>query len=232
MSHGAGSVKDERKSRTKKRIACGIRIAGRRYSGIVLDVSVRGLFVQTNASPEVGSDVEVDLTPPGRTGERITLRARVARKRKVPPRLLTVAKGGVGLQVLKAPAAYDEFVASVVSEAELAADSDSATRAGTGMLANARTRRDSATRGGAKTRADSGTRASAKTRGEVEKRAEVAKPKAAPASERARLRVRVAETDGSRTKAFLVFDASEQEAREQVMRELDEGWKIVAVEPI
>jgi hypothetical protein len=102
-------VDKRRAPRTRKRIVCSLEVGGSRHSGIVLDVSAGGLFVQTSASPAVDTPVRVllDLTQPRET---VALETRVARKRVVPPRLVAVAQGGLGLEIREAPDAFFRFV--------------------------------------------------------------------------------------------------------------------------
>ena len=47
--------------RTRKRVTCELVSGGRRFNGIVLDLSPRGLFVKTNATAEPGSRVRATL---------------------------------------------------------------------------------------------------------------------------------------------------------------------------
>lgn len=99
-------------TRTKKRLACAIYIKGARQLGIVLDVSSRGLFVQTNAKPTPGESVRIELTLPGQS-KQTTLLATVARVRMVPPQLLSVAQGGIGVVLSSPPEEYFVFVGKV-----------------------------------------------------------------------------------------------------------------------
>lgn len=101
-----------RQRRTRKRIACRLNIGGRQHSGIVLDVSESGLFVQTSASPRLREDVQVVLTLP-EDGSKIEFTARIARRKSVPHQLLTVARGGIGLAVSDPPAEFLDFVAKL-----------------------------------------------------------------------------------------------------------------------
>ena len=96
--------------RTKKRIACKIRADNRHVSGFVLDVSQTGLFVQTSASLQIGSVVEVEFRLPD-SETIIAMRATVARKRVVPHQLTAIARGGLGLRLEHPPPAYLKFVA-------------------------------------------------------------------------------------------------------------------------
>jgi hypothetical protein len=98
-----------REARTKKRLGCALFIKGVRQHGIVLDVSSKGLFVQTNAKPAPGDSVRIELTLPGQT-RVTTLEATVARVRIVPPQLLSVAQGGIGFLLQNPPEEYFVFV--------------------------------------------------------------------------------------------------------------------------
>ena len=101
-----------REPRMKKRIACALWIKGVRQHGIVLDLSSKGLFVQTSAKPAPGESIRIELTLPGQT-RPTSLMATVARVRMVPPALLTVAQGGIGLTLENPPEEYFVFVGKV-----------------------------------------------------------------------------------------------------------------------
>jgi Tfp pilus assembly protein PilZ len=101
-----------REPRTRKRIACTLFIKGVRQHGIVMDVSSRGLFVQTSAKPKPGDDVRIELTLPGQA-RPTQLMAKVVRVRMVPPQLLSVAQGGIGLELQNPPEEYYAFVGQV-----------------------------------------------------------------------------------------------------------------------
>ncbi len=98
--------------RTKKRISCTLVSGEQRYSGVVLDCSPQGLFVQTSAKLVPGSMVDIELgvsTQP----EPLLMQARVARQKVVPPRLRSVAHGGIGLHIDLPPQGYLEFFAEL-----------------------------------------------------------------------------------------------------------------------
>lgn len=94
--------------RRKWRLPCELRAAGSRYAGLVLDVSGSGLFIQTGAMTQPGQRLEVSLSLPN--GAEAELVVRVARKRVVPAQLLTIAQGGVGVQILQASEAYRSYL--------------------------------------------------------------------------------------------------------------------------
>ena len=105
-------MEEKRNPRTKKRMTCGLSIEGRHYSGFVLDISPGGLYVQTSARPAPGTPVEVELGLPTRK-QPLQMRAKVARQKLVPPELLSVAQGGIGLQLDDPPEVFTEYCASV-----------------------------------------------------------------------------------------------------------------------
>jgi hypothetical protein len=91
--------------RTKRRMACRLIVGRQRFSGVVLDVSSTGIFVQTTAKPSPRDPVTVELSVPGHR-EPIRLETDVARLFMVPAQLITVAQGGVGLRIRNAPEAF------------------------------------------------------------------------------------------------------------------------------
>ena len=101
-----------RHGRTKKRISCTLVNAERRYSGIVLDVSPQGLFVQTSAQLTPGTMVKLELGVSSQP-EPLLMDARVARHKLVPPQLRSVAQGGLGLHIDLPPQGYLEFFADL-----------------------------------------------------------------------------------------------------------------------
>ncbi len=104
--------------RFKKRVPCRLKRGQKRYSGLVLDVSRTGLFVQTSAAPRCGDEVEVMLSRPQRDSG-FALTARVMWQRRVPSELRRLVEGGVGLEIRYAPESYF----ALLSEAALGLDS-------------------------------------------------------------------------------------------------------------
>lgn len=101
--------------RARKRLSCEIRDeAQRRYFGMVINVSVEGLYVQTNARIDPGTRVELrvgDLD----AGRGFALRGRIARRYQTPVQLASVAPGGIGVRLIEPPASYRAFVAGLLS---------------------------------------------------------------------------------------------------------------------
>jgi hypothetical protein len=95
--------------RKKRRMPCDVIFAGQQHSGLVLDVSPGGLFIQTSAKAKPGDRLDVKLSLPGET-QKLPMQVEVVRKVVVPARLLAIAHGGVGVRILNAPEAYYNFM--------------------------------------------------------------------------------------------------------------------------
>jgi len=102
-------VEKRKQRRTRKRLTCELVIGTERHGALVRDVSPRGLFVQTRTKLDPGTQIGVVL---GGCGERpdIQMTARVARQRQVPPRLQSSVPGGVGLELIDPPEAFQQLV--------------------------------------------------------------------------------------------------------------------------
>lgn len=209
-------------NRIKKRISCALKHGERRHAGIVLDVSKTGLFVQTSAKPRPGDEVEVALSMPGRK-ESVTVRARVARTKLVPPQLLTVAQGGVGLHIENAPQDYLEFVERVSQPVKFARVSilqkkEDEPPKKKGVSRHARDRlaalRERSSRVGA---------ASSPTPRRISR-------EKTPYTKLPRFRVRLLQMETSVSRSFIVSCQSEEEARDRVVSEMGDDWKIEGVD--
>ena len=95
--------------RKKRRMPCELHVGRRKHSGLVLDMSRSGLFIQTNAKTQPGQ--HLDLRVSTGSGEPIALVVEVVRRKVVPPRLLAIAQGGVGVRIRNAPETYFGFLA-------------------------------------------------------------------------------------------------------------------------
>ena len=91
--------------RYRKRIPCKLTRSRSTFSGLVVDLSSRGLFVQTGAIAKTGDDVEIMIRS-WNSETTIVLNAQVVWRRKVPLRLRSVVEGGLGLQICYAPEPY------------------------------------------------------------------------------------------------------------------------------
>jgi hypothetical protein len=98
-----------RDERQKRRLTCRVGHEDQHFRGIVLDISPTGLFIQTTSPIPPGSLVVVEFPTRGHA-EAFEVRARVARRRRVPQRLASLMPAGLGLRVLDPPPAYARLV--------------------------------------------------------------------------------------------------------------------------
>jgi Tfp pilus assembly protein PilZ len=101
-----------REQRVRRRLSAELKVDGRRHHAVVQNLASSGLFVQTRTKPLLGQEVEVGLRVSTQT-KPIVLRAVVARAFLVPPALVGVAGGGIGLRIRSAPHAYSSFLAGI-----------------------------------------------------------------------------------------------------------------------
>ena len=185
--------------RTKRRTPCSFSMNGRRQNGFVLDLSRTGLFIQTSADPNPGERLDIEIVLDDKV---LPMHVEVARRKKVPPQLLTVAQGGIGVRILSAPEAYYTALADLTGP-----------------------NRD--VRGRAKAlRRRPRSLAKPSSSGPV---ARAPAPPAPPDPELPGFRVRVAQVNGTRTRSVRVSARDEAQARRQVMDDLGDEWKILEV---
>ncbi len=193
---------------------CVLHHEGRRHTGLVHDLSAGGLFVLTSASPRPGEVLDVELSLPG-VKDPIRLQGRVARRRTVPARLRSLAQGGVGLQITGAPEAYFVYVASLLPQSEPSPPRAEAPRRKTTSL-------EKRARKLALRRALGPRPAPAPPEPEPDK--------PDPPTTRQRYQVKVKR--GPRFLTLTVEAESEEQAREQALREVGEGWRVLRCAPV
>jgi PilZ domain len=103
-------IEKRRHRRHPRRIPCKLSVGEREFNAFVLDLSVGGLFVQTHAQPPIGERLPLHLT---QASAPLELTVEVVRAKKVPPNLLALAKGGIGVRIVSAPAEYDRLLAEL-----------------------------------------------------------------------------------------------------------------------
>lgn len=205
--------------RVRKRIPCLLTVGDREYKGVVLDVSAHGLFVQTVATVKPGTSVRVAIIAPQRD-EPLEVETKVARTKLVPPRLRTVAQGGIGLHVAEPPETFRTFVEEVqrpvkVQKVSILSDKP----------ASAPAREEKPL---TKDRLDRFFAKGLKLPRRRSPKGE--KTGAGPQRKLPRWRVQLRQLDGEGQRSFIVSSESEDDARVQVEAELDAGWKIEGIE--
>jgi len=91
--------------RIRKRIPCNVSFRDARRSGMVLNLSQSGLFVQTTVSASRGDDVDLLLNMP-HLPEPIPIRAKIVWSRRVDPQFRSVVQGGFGARIEAASERY------------------------------------------------------------------------------------------------------------------------------
>ena len=91
--------------RFRKRMPCKLTRNLSTFPGLVVDLSRRGLFVQTGAVAKTGDEIEIVIRS-WNSETAIVVNAQVMWRRKVPLRLRSVVEGGLGLQICYAPEPY------------------------------------------------------------------------------------------------------------------------------
>ena len=97
--------------REKRRISCNYHDDGSQHSGIIADLSARGLFIHSAFIPEIGKHLGLSVYDVEQ-GE-FNLWGRVVRRDKPHRSLMNVVPGGFGLRAKSAPEAYFELLLSL-----------------------------------------------------------------------------------------------------------------------
>jgi len=129
MSRKTG-IDKRRHRRHLRRMPCELFVGERKFSALVLDLSETGLFIQTHARPQIGARLRIVVA---HTDAPLELVVEVVRAKKVPPSLLALAKGGIGVRILSVPAEYDQLLATLgigdqAEPFELESDAESGSR--------------------------------------------------------------------------------------------------------
>ena len=191
-----------RHARVKKRVSCALTSGGRRYTGVVLDVSPQGVFVQTSAKLNPGAIVDLEMGIGA--NQSVQMQARVARSKLVPPELRSIAKGGLGLHIDLPPPEFYEFFANL-------------------------TRTDLP--GGEAQKAKTPAEPAAQAKKKKATRKRKLPPRMAPPPARLRYRVRLSQVGGSRTRSVTVECSTIGDAEGLAIRAVGSGWKVLKVDP-
>lgn len=98
--------------RFEKRLPCRVKLGASQYSGLIMNLSRSGLFVETGAGAGPGELVDVAVQAPTASPD-IVVTSRVVWKRLVPPQLRNTLEGGLGVQIQYAPDSYYSLLAAV-----------------------------------------------------------------------------------------------------------------------
>jgi hypothetical protein len=90
---------------------------------MILNLSQRGMFVQTTLPAEPGTLVDVDFDHPGH-GESIAVQAAVVWRRRVSPRMTGINQSGMGMRILMDTPAYEALLTGMLSASESVAMPD------------------------------------------------------------------------------------------------------------
>ncbi len=102
-------------TRIKKRLPCTLDVETRRHNGMVLNLSARGLFVQTSLPAEPGTLLGLQVRDPER-GEAIPLQAAVVWRRRVSPRMTGTNQSGMGLRLIERSTAWHTLMQGLLDE--------------------------------------------------------------------------------------------------------------------
>jgi hypothetical protein len=202
---GGGRDEKRRKRRVRRRIPCELVTSDRRFTGIVLDVSVDGMFVQTSAVLPAGTELRVRVLSTSST-PAFELDARVARAKRVPPQLVSSAAGGMGLRVLRPPA---EFAALQAGGGEEGVTETPAA---------------------APRPAPSQRPIPAAPPAPASRRAPATPPTPPPAPTGPTFRVRLKQKSGDRSRLLVVVAPDPAAARKKALSDIGAGWDVLEVE--
>ncbi len=100
--------------RIRRRFPCTVNLASGYHTGLILNLSRRGMFVQTNLPARPGTLVDVNFHAPGRDDD-IELQAAVVWRKRVSQRTLGVTRSGMGIKILGKPTGYQEILHSFIA---------------------------------------------------------------------------------------------------------------------
>lgn len=103
--------------RVRKRLPCTLGHADRHQSGLILNLSNGGLFIQTNLPVEPGSLIDIGFRNPSGQDE-IDIHGAVIWRRRVSSRMMGRTESGMGVRLLGQPSAYSEMMSSFLEKAE------------------------------------------------------------------------------------------------------------------
>jgi Tfp pilus assembly protein PilZ len=198
------AMQTQSEPRLRKRLHCTLSDDARRHNGLILNLSQRGLFVQTNMPAEPGTLLSIDVHDPIR-GEEIPIRAAVVWRRRVPARMKGTNESGMGLRLVSRPDAWQQMMSGMLEPTPAQPDAVASSA-------------EPSTKRVTKPSAKPSTKPSTKPR----ESAPVVDP--APVCT---FVVRLAQPGGPRSRRLWVQATSEQAAREEAIARAGVGWTIL-----
>lgn len=104
------AMQTQSETRVKKRIHCTLEHESRHGSGLILNLSPSGIFVQTTQPAEPGTRVAIDFIDPEHS-RPIELETAVVWRRRISPHMTGLNQSGMGLRLIDAPPEYRALVA-------------------------------------------------------------------------------------------------------------------------
>ena len=99
--------------RVRKRLPCTLSTEARSHNGMILNLSERGLFVQTSLPAKPGTLLNLDVLDPLH-GDAIPLEATVVWRRRVTARMTGVTQSGMGLRLLSQPSEWQQMMCGLL----------------------------------------------------------------------------------------------------------------------
>lgn len=103
--------------RLRKRLHCTLNVDARRHNGLILNLSRRGMFVQTSMPAEPGTLLEIDVRDPVR-GDDIPVQAAVVWRKRVPARMKGTNESGMGLRLISRPDAWQTMMSGMLESGD------------------------------------------------------------------------------------------------------------------
>lgn len=230
-------MKTTQEPRVPKRLPCDVTVGGLRHTGLVLNVSPRGLFVQTTAEARPGTEVSIDLTPPNQQ-QPVEVRATVVWKRTVPRQMVSVARGGMGLRITEAPENYYSYLSGVIRGIAAPTPPASTARPQGTAKPIAKARAGASPLTGSNARPTSRPVAKPIARPDAKPIARPSSPfdlpapreaMAPPVTKQLKFRVRVSQCSGSRSRYVDVTASSPTQASRKALKSIGDGWQVLEV---
>jgi hypothetical protein len=106
-------MQTQSEQRVRKRLPCTLSSEARSHNGMILNLSERGLFVQTSLPAKPGTLLNLDVLDPLH-GDAIPLEATVVWRRRVTARMTGVTQSGMGLRLVSQPSEWQQMLGGLL----------------------------------------------------------------------------------------------------------------------